>query len=231
MRGARPLICCIEAKMDRDKLKSSFIRFMYAMADLLILNLLWLLCSLPVLTVGPATCAMYTVLLKIARDEPAETVKDFFSAFKSNFKPAFLLGLIALFAAAVIYADGIYAFSSEGAVKIIFCIVTGIIAAIWLTFLCYVFALQARFENTLKAHIRNAFLLAFCAPAQTVMMWVILALPVLLILLLPQYVVAYVGFLFILFGISLPVYCNCRILRKIFDRFLPGKKEEERITK
>ena len=202
---------------------------MYAMADLLILNLLWLLCSLPILTVGPATCALYAVTLKIARDEPVETVKGFFSAFKSNFKPAFLLGLLALFAAVVIYADGIYAFSSEGSIKIVFCIVTGIIMAIWLTYLCYVFALQARFENTLKAHIRNAYLLAFCAPLQTVLMWIILAFPFLLIFLLPQYVVAYIGFLFILFGISLPVYCNCRTLRKIFDRFLPDEKEEERI--
>ena len=216
--------------MDRDKLKSSFIRFMYAMADLLILNLLWMLCSLPILTIGPAACALFSVTLKIARDEPVETVKAFFSAFRSNFKPAFLLGLLALFGAVVIYADGVYAFSSEGAVKIIFCIVTGIVAAVWLTYVCYVFALQARFENTLKAHIRNAFLLAFCAPAQTVVMWAILALPLLLILFLPQYIVAYIGFLFILFGISLPVYCNSKILRKIFDRFLPGEKEEERIT-
>ena len=152
--------------MNRDKLKSSFIRFMYAMADLLIVNLLWLLCSLPVVTVGPASCAMMAVLLKIARDEPVHTVKEFFSAFKSNFKPGLLLGLLALFAAAVIYADGIYAFSVEGSVKIVFCIVTGIVAAIWLTYVCYVFALQARFENTLRAHIRNAFLLAFCAPAK-----------------------------------------------------------------
>lgn len=215
--------------MDRDKLKSSFIRFMYAMSDLLILNLLWLLCSLPIVTIGPATCALFTVLLKIARDEPAHTVKNFFSAFKSNFKPAFLLGILALFAAVVIYADGIYAFSLEGTPKFVFCIVTGIVAAIWLTYLCYVFALQARFENTLKAHIRNAFLLAFCAPAKTVAMWIILSLPVLLIVLLPQYVVAYTGFLFILFGVSLPAYCNSRILSKIFDRFLPATEEEERI--
>ena len=215
--------------MDRDKLKSSFAYFMYAMADLLILNLLWILCSLPILTIGPSTCALYTVTLKIARDEPVKTVKDFFSAFKSNFKPAFLLGIPALLLAVIIYADGVYAFSSEGAVKIVFCIVTGIVAAIWLTYLCYVFALQARFENTLKAHIRNAFLLAFYAPAQTIAMWAILSLPVVIILFLPQYVVAYIGFLFILFGISLPVYYNSRILRKVFDRFLPAEKEEERL--
>ena len=208
----------------KSKLKSSFGRFMVAMADLLILNLLWMLCSLPILTIGPATCALYSVTLKIARDEPVQTVREFFSALKSNFKPAFLLGLIALFAAVVIYADSIYAFSVTGTLKIVFCLVTGLMGAILLTYLCYVFALQAQFENSIRAHIKNTFLLAFCAPGKTILMWVILSIPVMLFFLLPEYVVAYIGFLFILFGISLPVYCNSVILKKIFYRFMPAEQ-------
>ena len=185
-----PLIRCIEGKMEqKNKLKSSFARFMVAMADLLILNLLWQLCTLPVLTVGPATCALFSVTLKIAKDEPVQIVREFFSAFRSNFKQAFVLGIIGLFAMAVVYADGVYAFSIEGNLKILFCIVTGIV---------------------------------FCAPGKTVLMWMILSVPVLLIVFLPQYVVATIGFLFILFGISLPVYCNSVILGKIFDRFIPA---------
>ncbi|MBQ6366727.1 MAG: DUF624 domain-containing protein [Oscillospiraceae bacterium] len=214
----------------KNKLKSSFGRFMYAMADLLILNLLILVCSLPIITVGPALCALFTVTLKIASEEPVETLREFFSAFKSNFRQGLILGILALFAAAVVFADGVYAFSLDGPFKIVFCIVTGIVGAVWLTYVCYVFALQAKFENTVKAHIKNAFLLAFCAPGKTVLMWGILACPVLLFLFLPQYVVAYIGFLFILFGLSLPIYCNSLILKKIFDRFIPtdqSKSTEE----
>ena len=222
-----PLIRCIEGKMEqKNKLKTSFARFMYAMADLLILNLLWLLCSLPILTVGPATCALFSVTLKIAKDEPVQTLREFFSAFRSNFKQAFVLGIVGLFSAAVVYADAVYAFSVEGKLKILFCIVAGIVAAVLLTYICYVFALQAKFENSIKAHIKNAFLLAFCAPGKTVLMWIILSVPVLLIVFLPQYIVAYIGFLFILFGVSLPVYCNSVILSKIFDRFIPAEQGE-----
>ena len=123
----------------KNKLKSSFGRFMYAMADLLILNLLWLLCSLPILTVGPATCALFSVTLKIAKDEPVQTLREFFSAFRSNFKQAFVLGIIGLFGAAVVYADAVYAFSIVGKLKILFCIVAGIVAAVLLTYICYVF--------------------------------------------------------------------------------------------
>ena len=213
----------------RDKLKSSFGRFMRAMADLLILNFLTLFCSLPVITIGPALCGLYTVTLKIARDEPVETIRMFFAAFKKNFFQGMILGSIAVFAAIVIIVDGIYAFSLEGTAKIVFCIVTGLLAAIWLTYVCYVFALQARYEKPVKDQIKNAFLLAFISPVKTILMWIILAIPALLILYLPQSFIAYASSLFIMFGISLPAFCNSAILRGIFDRFDPKEEpiEEE----
>ena len=207
--------------MDKDKLKASFGRFMYGMSDLMILNLLTLFCCLPILTIGPVLCALYTVTLKLERNEASDIFRDFFSAFKTNFKNGFILGLIAFFVAVVIFADGVYAFSIEGAAKIFFCIITGIMAAIWLTYVCYVFALQARYENSVLGHIKNAYKLAFISPVQTVLMWIIMAIPVLLILFLPRNVVASIGFLYIMFGVSLPVYCCSKILRNIFARFNP----------
>ena len=194
---------------------------MRAMADLLILNLLTLFCSLPIITIGPALCGLNFVTLKIARDEPVETIKMFFTAFKENFRQGLILGLIAIFGAVVIFADGVYAFSVTGTVKILFCIVTGIVAAVWLTYVSYVFALQARYDNTIKSQIKNAFLLAFVSPGKTILMWVILAIPVVLFLGLPQNVAMHLGIMYFLFGVSLPVYCNSLILRDIFDRFNP----------
>ena len=210
-----------------DKLKSSFGRFMRAMADLLLLNFLTLFCSLPIITIGPALCGLYTVTLKIARDEPVETIRMFFAALKKNFFQGLILGSIAVFAAIVIVVDGMYAFSLEGAAKIFFCIVTGLIAAVWLTYVCYVFALQARYEKPVIDQVKNAFLLAFVSPLKTILMWIILAIPVLLILYLPQSFIAYSSSLFIMFGISLPAFCNSAILRGVFDRFDPKESEEE----
>ena len=200
---------------------------MRGMADLLILNLLTFFCSIPVITIGPSLCALYTVTLKIARDEPVETIRMFFSAFKKNLFQGIILGAIAVFGAVVIFADGVYAFSVEGTAKIVFCIVTGIIGAIWLTYVCYVFPLQARYENSVKEQIKNAFLLAFVSPLKTVLMWVILAVPVLLAFYLPQNFVAYMSSLYIMFAISLPAFCSSLILNSIFARFDPKEEEEE----
>ena len=199
---------------------------MRAMADLLILNLLTLLCCLPVITIGPVLCALYSVMLKIARDEAVDTFWGFLSALKKNFFSGMILGAIAVFGAIVIFADGVYAFSITGAAKIVFCIVTGIIGAIWLTYICYVFALQARYEAPVQSHIKNAYKLAFISPWQTVLMWVILAIPVLLALYLPWDFVLQIGVFYLMFGISLPVFCSCRILRNIFDRFDPAEPED-----
>ena len=207
--------------MDKDKLKASFGRFMYGMSDLMILNLLTLFCCLPILTIGPVLCALYSITLKLARNEAVDILRDFFSAFKSNFKNGFILGLIAFFVAVVIFADGVYAFSIEGAAKIFFCIITGIVGAVWLTYVCYVFALQARYENSVLGHIKNAYKLAFVAPVQTVLMWVILMIPVLLILLLPRNVAAQIGVFYLMFGVSLPVFCCSKVLNSIFVRFNP----------
>ena len=208
----------------RDKLKTSFGRFMRGMADLLLLNFLTLFCSLPIITIGPALCGLYTVTLKIVRDEPVETIRMFFAAFRKNFFQGMILGSIAVFASIIIFVDGMYAFSLDGTAKIVFCVITGLLGAIWLTYVCYVFALQARYEKPVKDQIKNAFLLAFVSPMKTILMWIILAIPVLLILYLPQSFIAYASSLFIMFGISLPAFCNSAILRGIFDRFDP--KEE-----
>ena len=53
--------------------------------DMMCLNVLWLVCSLPIFTIGASTTAMYTVMLKVVKNEEGYIVKGFFKAFKENF--------------------------------------------------------------------------------------------------------------------------------------------------
>lgn len=200
-----------------DKLKGSLKRFLTDLFDLMFLGILWLVCSLPVITVGPATTALYSVMLKVARGEPAATFSEFFRSYKANFKQSLFFGLILLAGAAIIAGDFYYGWNVEGPQHKLFLIVSGIAAAVWLTYFIYVFALQARYENTFKGQIKNAFLLAFVKPGRTVLMWLVTLSPVLLYLFLPYIAVAYIGWTFLIFGISLPAYVNARILCGIFD--------------
>jgi len=208
-------------------LKASLKRFLTNAWDLFMLNICWIVCSLPVLTMGPATSALFSVLLKIVQEEPVAPVKEFFQALKRNFKQAFVLGLIALLVAFVGYVDYQYAILQDGTFKTVFLIVTGILAALWLIFVTYVFPLQARFENTLKGHVLNAFAMAIVAPGKTVSAWLILAFPILAVLVYPDYAITYLGWLYFMYGASLPFYWVAGIVSKVFQKIEEGKKPHD----
>lgn len=205
--------------MERNnQLKDSLGRFMRNMFDLMVLNWLWLLCCLPVITIGPATCAVYSVTLKMAREESFSTVKCFFQEFKNSFVQGLASGLIALLLLLVAAGDAWFALQQTGYMHTVFLAVAISIAAVAMSFIAYVFPLQARFKNSLKQHVINAFSLVFVSPLKTLQLWLILLAPWLFAIGLPQIAVGLLGFLYILFGFSGPMYINSRILRSIFDK-------------
>ena len=102
----------------KNKLASSLGAFLRVLCDLMVLNVLWLICCIPIITVGPATSALCCVSLKLARGEPTATVRTFFEALKQNFVRALLLGLI-----------GLAGFAVAAAGCVMFCCSAGIVAA------------------------------------------------------------------------------------------------------
>ena len=69
-------------------------RFIGKFWDVLVINFLWIICSIPIVTIGSSTTAMYYVTLKLARDEDGYTIQSFFKSFKENFKQATAIWLI-----------------------------------------------------------------------------------------------------------------------------------------
>lgn len=201
----------------RNKLKESLLSFLQNLFDLTILNWLWLLCSLPLVTVGPATCGLYTVTLRLARGETVSPVKDFFRGFRENLKSGFLLGLAAMGLLAAAAGDAWLALQLTGGFRKLYLVVAVVVSVIWLILITYTFALQAMFQNPVKTQVLNAFKLAAVAPGRTIGLWLILLIPMLAALMLPPVAVGTLGFLYIIVGISGPVYGASHILRNIFD--------------
>ena len=75
---------------------SPFWSFMSRIADLVIVNILWLVFCIPVFTIGASTAAMYRVTLNLVRGEGGGVVRSFWASFKLNFKQGVLLFLILL---------------------------------------------------------------------------------------------------------------------------------------
>lgn len=201
-----------------NKLKDSLLTFLQNLFDLTVINWLWLLCSLPVITIGPATCGLYRVTLKLARKELVSPAKEFFKGFRDNLKPGLILGLLALLLGVVSAGDAYFALTQAGANRSLFLVVAIIVASILLTLMAYGFALQAMFDNPLKLQLLNTLKLALVAPGKTIKLWVILLIPVIVFLVLPPVALRMIGFLYIVLGVSAPVYACSHILMDLFEQ-------------
>ena len=204
---------------EKNKLASSLGLFLRRMFDLMVLNILWLLCCLPVFTFGPASSALARVMITLVRGGSEAVAKNYFLAFRRDFGRAVVLGQIGLAGLAIAVSDILFAISLSGGMRIIFLIVAVLVSSLVFSYLAYVFALHAFFENSVVGQIRNALSLAAAAPMETLTIWLCFALPVAAFLLLPRIVMIYIGFLYILFGVSCPAYFAAKHQAKVIARF------------
>lgn len=199
---------------------SPIMRFLNRVGDLLILNMLMIVCCIPIITVGAACTAMHYVLLKIVRDEEGYLVRGFFKSFVRNFKQATLIWLLMLLVVGVYVGDA-FIFNYSGITfpraLVIAVIAIGVIVLMVMT---YIFPLLARFDNTIKHTIKNAALLAFANLPKTVLMVFIYVLPLIMV-----YFSAYTYIFIIMFGISLPAYAAAWVYSGIFKKFEPESEQ------
>lgn len=202
----------------QNKLKDSVLRFFHDLFDLMVVNWLWILCCIPVVTIGPATCGMYAVTLKLAREEAVNPLKDFFRGLRDNFAAGLILELLCALLLAFTAGDIWFARNQTGFMQYLYIALAGFTAILCMSLISHGFALQVMFRNTLKQQILNAFKLTLVAPGKTILIACVLMIPVIAALTLQPAVLQVIGFLYLVMGFSGPVYGASRILRNIFDR-------------
>ena len=154
------------------------------LADIMILNVLFVICCIPVVTIGASLTAMSYVTLKMKDGSEGYIWKSFFKAFKENFRQSTVIWLILLVVAAVLGVDLMFLrqLSANGGgsswMIMQYLVVAG--ALIWFVVLLYVFPLQARFYNTIWNTLRNSLLMAAANAPKTLLMLAAVAGAVLL---------------------------------------------------
>ena len=139
---------------------NKFFRFMSKVADLCILNIICVVCCIPVITAGASITAMYYVTLKMVRNEEAYILRSFFKSFKQNFKQATIINLIMLLIGVVLYVDLNVSKAMQGGAGQIFQIIFMAFVLIYFILFLYVYPVLARFYNTIKNTIKNALFMA-----------------------------------------------------------------------
>ena len=185
-------------------------RTLSMIADVVVLNLLTLLCSLPIITAGTAITALNDACIRLVRNEDGELARDYFRAFRTNFKKATLLWLLFLAAAALIYFDYLAALTYVPQLR------AGIfaVALIVLAIAFYAFALLSRYENTLWATLKNAAQLAVGFFPRTLVMLVFAVAFWLACI----HWFSFGSLVLLLAGLSLPVYVNAVMLEGVFQK-------------
>lgn len=195
------------------------------LGDLVILNLCFLLCCLPVVTIGAATSALYTVCFRFGTSREGHAVRGFFRAFRDNLKQGIGLWLILLPACLFVAYFTLVFFCSTGALHYAF-IPFLVLLVIVLMITGYAFPLQSQFENTIRQTLKNAFIMSLAYLPRSIMVAALNVLPLILLLFAPDLFLRSSIFLVFLY-FSFASYMNTLLLRKVFAPYLPEETEEE----
>lgn len=191
-------------------MENPVMRTLGVVADLILLNLLTVLCSLPAITAGTAIIAMNSAAIRIIRNEDGGVVKDFFHAFTANLKKGILLWLLVLLCAVLLVLDY---FAAMAYIPVL-CPAVLAMGLMILTLAIYTFALMARYENTLRGTLKNAVSLAIGFFPKTLAM-VVFSLA---FWLLSFQFLRYGAPILLMFGLSLPCYVCILLMNPIFTK-------------
>lgn len=196
------------------KLESPFMNFLNKVADIMILGVVFMIACIPIFTVGAALTAAYYMGFKMVKNEESYIIRGFFKAFKENFKQATIIWCFVLIFVGMLMADyriilysGI-AFASGlriAMVSVTLVVMLGIV---------FVFPIQARFENTVKNTIKNAFLMALSHLPSAFLLIIIYAVPYLILYFVPQLLPAV-----FLLGFGCIFYFKSFVLLRVFRRY------------
>lgn len=189
-----------------------FAKIFGKIADIACLSLLWLLSSIPVITMGAGFCALYSTVYKVIRYDRAGLWSEYWSSFAQNFKQATISWICLLTAYFLIGFSALnaYALFEQGKLPMWILVMLGIVAAVLTMWACFLFPCISRFRNTLGNIAKNCMIivLANIIPAVGLLMLLVLAI---LLMLEPA------GLIFA------PVCCTCLaslILEKVFRKYM-----------
>lgn len=193
------------------------LRALDVFGELFSLNVIFLICSLPIFTLGASITALYSVSFKIIEKKEGSIFNDFLNAFKKNFKQATLAWIGMLFYCMVLFAQYYLIIKTAGIIGSIYIVVLFMSVIIGALVITLIFPIISRYNNSIRMVIKNSFLLAisnlgacikvFCLWAGTIMISVIY--PVIFL---------HSWFLWLLIAFAVIGYLSARIVYKVFNK-------------
>ena len=199
------------------------------LGNLILLNALYLLFCIPIITIGPATAALHYVTLKYAADDEDRVWAPFVHSFKQNLKQGIVVGLITtglgVFLAFDLY--WIYQMVSAGATfdKIVLVLVA-LACVLYLMGTAYIYPLLARYDNPIKQMFRTALILAIRHLPATICLAILSGVPIAMIMYSPVTLMIALT-LYVFIGFAAIAYFQDKLIVRIFWQYTPREGTEE----
>lgn len=193
---------------------SKFTQAMSRVADLVILNVLFLVSCIPLVTVGAASTALYTVCFRIGTDREQGVFLSYFRAFRENFKQGTILWLIFVVFLGAGIVNVFLFYSMEGPLHYLSLLMTAILIFGILMY-SYAFPLISQFSNATLPTLKNAFCLSLGYLPRSLVIAVLNVFPLALAL-VDLYLFVQVGFIWAFVYFSAAAYINALLLKKVF---------------
>lgn len=189
--------------------------------SLIILNLLTLLCSLPVVTAGAAYSAMYRILIQIVRKEDGHICSSFFHAFRENLGRSTLIWLLGGGLCFVMIFDIWLLKQTVIPMGSLYRAVLFVLALAVLLFTCFALVTSSYFENTVKNNIINGLKFSLVHPLMSLLVLGLTVSPFLVLYLTMRLLP-----LVFLLGLSGPGYFAALYFADLFDEYAAGKRKK-----
>jgi uncharacterized membrane protein YesL len=190
-----------------------FFRFATKVSNLFLLNILWIIFSIPIITMGAATSAVYYVTLKMVKNEDGYIIESFWNAFRQNLKQGIMIELVLLIAGVILLGDIWYFLQMGNIFGYTLAGISSIGLTIYVLTIIFTFPLLAKYSNTVFGTLKNAVLMSLTHLPSSIAMSVLL-----IIMMYGFYVSAHLMITFSVIGVSGYAYFGSILFRNIFEK-------------
>lgn len=215
MKGDRALF------RDLFAVNGPYSRFMNWLWNIILISVLWLLCSVPIVTAGAASTAAYYAAAKSLRRGVGKTISAFFSSFRSNLAQASCLTILLGVVFAVLILECMW-FYADSSVPLVVLYLFYFLAAAVAACAAYVWPCLSRFEKGSFALLKMSAILVFRHLPTTVLLLLLLAAMLAGIYLMPWGILIFPGLAF---------YLQTFLMERILLRYSPKPVNETEAEK
>lgn len=203
-------------------LDNPFIQFLSRVFDLMMLNALFIICSLPVVTLGASLSALQRVVQDMVYEQDDKIIRSFFRAFAQNFKQATAAWLILLVVIVSLVCDVLLVMGYfSGTLRSVMYVLIAGLAILVASVAAYLFPLLTRYDNTLRQHLYNALILAIIKLPRTLLLVLMELLPLILFLTsVPVFVQTLIFWVTVGFGFM--TFLQTNVLKPVFAQLEKG---------